>query len=361
MDNCCKNERNYNLDFFRFIFSIIIVYYHLLNSNIIPFTNGAELYVFLKGSCAWAGNLVEFFLLIGGYFLYEVFNKKNISVKAFFENRISRLWPVLFVYILLSFFMNTKKGFEETFLDIFFLRCTGIVLQYKSIVWYVGPFFWCSIFSYALLYKINKKYHVVVFSFIAYLCYSVNINNLNGNVGRNVVYNWVSLGMLRVLGGISIGILLNIFKNTYLNFDEKPTIMKKVLFTLLELGITGIIMYLLLVKNSSRQIMTLVILYSIMLLLLVSKKGCFFSLLDNKWVGSLGRYSYSIYVMQQISFSILSNTLWRNERLLHDNVVLSLLCSVIFSVMIGIISYYLIELPLGKQIKNYFSKKTVLA
>ena len=37
-----KNERCYHIDFFRFVFAAIIVYYHILHSNIIPYTNGMQ-------------------------------------------------------------------------------------------------------------------------------------------------------------------------------------------------------------------------------------------------------------------------------------------------------------------------------
>lgn len=60
----------------------------------------------------------------------------------------------------------------------------------------------------------------------------------------------------------------------------------------------------------------------------------------------LGRYAYSIYVMQQVAFYILQRSLWKTA--IIDNVGLCLLVSLIFCTLVGVVTYHLIEQPCAK-------------
>lgn len=98
-------------------------------------------------------------------------------------------------------------------------------------------------------------------------------------------------------------------------------------------------------KISYRNPMLFVFTFAILLILFVYKKGLLSTLLDNKLSEILGKYSYSIYVMQQVVFYILQNTLWKNECLVLNHIYICLIISIIFSVITGIIVYHLVEKP----------------
>ena len=68
------------------------------------------------------------------------------------------------------------------------------------------------------------------------------------------------------------------------------------------------------------------------------------NLLDKLPIYKLGKYSYSIYVMQQLSFNFLEKSLWKYSSLL-DNVSLTMTLSLLFLFIVGVLTYYLIEKP----------------
>ncbi|MCD7753520.1 MAG: acyltransferase family protein [Clostridiales bacterium] len=199
---------NRSVDGLRFLLSVAIVYFHILHSNVIPYTGEQQLYVRLQEMSDKAWLIVECFLILGGYFIYHSYrNKPERPWGDFAIGRVVRLWPVFACYTVISvvFF---RQDFYDAFLDLFFLRCTGLSLINSGIVWYIGPFFWCSLLLYALLKQVSPARHGLMLGIITYLCYVMNVNCYNGSVGRSVEYGFVSMAMLRVMGGLCLGCLL---------------------------------------------------------------------------------------------------------------------------------------------------------
>lgn len=64
------NPRYYNIECLRFLFSLIIVYYHLLHASIVSRSPVPYAYDVFKVSSSSAYIAVEAFLIIGGYFTY---------------------------------------------------------------------------------------------------------------------------------------------------------------------------------------------------------------------------------------------------------------------------------------------------
>lgn len=98
MDNNVKDsraERFKNVDILRFIFAVIIVYFHLVRNDI--FNNVSELCTnFIYPSTVDNCYVLGIFMIMAGFFLFKEFNEKpERSWTDFALNKISRLWPVL--------------------------------------------------------------------------------------------------------------------------------------------------------------------------------------------------------------------------------------------------------------------------
>jgi Acyltransferase family. len=65
-----KKRLNYSIEFLRFLFAVMIVYYHILYANIMDMVPAESLYWLLKDKAQNAGYIVECFFLLSGYFLY---------------------------------------------------------------------------------------------------------------------------------------------------------------------------------------------------------------------------------------------------------------------------------------------------
>lgn len=343
-----KNVVYKNIDSVRFLFSIIIVYFHILHRNIFKSLNEVQMpnYEALALSCSHTYLIVECFFIIAGFFLFKTFVcKKDLSFKDFVVDKIARLWPVLAFYLLLEGF-----GYRQ-FLNLFFLQSIGISLESQGINWYISPFFWVLIFYFYLLKNFSLKAVNLVIALCVYFGFVININYLSGSFGRNVIFDFLNLGMLRALAGIGIGYFIgNFYMSKKDKIEKLNSKLSYILFSVFEVLTFGFLIYHFLFSPLQyKNHFIFVIVFSIFFILLLFKKGVVSNVLDKLPIYKLGKYSYSIYVMQQLSFYWLRKSLWKYSSLL-DNVGLTITLSLLFSFIVGVLTYYLIEKPGRKLI-----------
>lgn len=359
-----KNKKFYNVDFIRFIFSVFIVYYHILHNNIFSATGTeSEFLTELANECSYASFIVECFFIIAGYFLFKSYNKNpGLSVKEFAYNKFARLWPVLFVSIAIGviFFGNKEM---PAFFNVLFLQCIGVTKDYAGITWYVSPFFWTILFYFVLMKCIkDKKKCNILIGVISFFSYTFLVNNY---FGRETLYSVFSLGLLRALGGIGTGYLIAVCLDSIKNLQSvksfKPNGFQKflifIIFSLLEAGSFAMLMRHFFIKSRaySNQFFV-VIMFTLLFVCLLSGKGIFSLIFNNKFFGFFGRFSYSIYIMQMVSFWILGDTLWNDLGYVENDSLRCLAVSVAFSVVLGIVAYYVVELPSAALLKRFGKK-----
>lgn len=377
MENQTNNKRYfYNVDFLRFIFSVIIVYFHIF-SNIKKFYGDSiaiDTYKNLSILCGSARLIVDCFFIIAGFFLFQTILKNKTNMVQYVINRIARLWPVLAFSFLISVVFFKFKLYTAI-INSLFLQCIGVTLLYKGINWYISPFFWVSIFYFYILKNFDKKYVHLIIAFCIYFGLMCNINYFDGGVGRETIKLFINTGVMRALSGIGIGYFIGLFYETVRdkiaqveisqqvrdNVKEffNKTIKEKCSFLIV--SALEIYCFVFLINNflfhkiSYKNHLIFLIMFSVLFFCFLIKKGLLSKLLDNKYFAFCGKYAYSIYVMQQIAFNILKKTLWKNTEFV-DNVPLCLAISVILPVIIGVLTYYLVEIPVGKKVKQSLEK-----
>lgn len=360
MENQNSNKRYfYNIDFLRFIFSIIIVYFHIF-SNIDKFYDNSvvmDTYLHLGKICVNADLIVDCFFIIAGFFLFRTILANKTDFKQYVINRIARLWPVLaFSFLVGVIFFKCKL--YTAIINSLFLQCIGVTLLYKGINWYISPFFWVSIFYFYLLKNFDKKYTHLVFAFCIYFSLVGNINYFDGGVGRETICFFFNSGVMRALSGIGIGYFIGSF---YENIKDKifysiETIKEK--FSFLIVSALEVYCFVFLINNflfhktSYKNHLIFLIMFSVLFFCFLIKKGLLSKIFDNKYCAFCGRYAFSIYVMQQIGFNILQKSLWTNTTFI-ENIQLCITVSVALPVIIGILTYYLVEVPVGKKVKHF--------
>ena len=338
-------KRLHALDTVKFLFSIIIVFFHLFYSNMKPYIGETELFQLAAIAMRPSGAIVECFLIIAGYFIYTGFKKANKSFATYVSDRLIRLWPVFAFYCLCCVFL-VNCNFQDLFLDLCFLRCTGISLEYRGIIWYIPPFFWCSLLIYAILKAFSRQKAILLLAVLMYICYAVNINHLNGSLGRETIHKWLSLGMLHVMGGLCAGVLVAVIKEMWFQQDILSPKRKYVCISLIEALSLGTLTWHFLIEKLYNNAIISVIIFSILFLCLLSNSGLISRILSWSPLAYCGRFCYSIYVMQQISFWILARLYWKPyTESIQQHPALSIALSGICSILIGIATYYLVEAP----------------
>lgn len=367
-DATVKREYQHHIDLMRFIFSVIIVYYHILHASIMPYVTD-ERYAQLAEPLNYSTNIVICFFILGGVFMYRSFaSRPELSIFEYIVGRVVRLWPVLVFAMLAEAVLVGKIDWNRTLINAAFLQCSGLSLENKGILWYVSSFFFSSIFLYAILRSFSRRKAAFVISLLVYFCTAFLINYNNGLIGgRDTVLYVLSIGVLRGVAFTGVGILLAIIcekLRAMLELAPLSDLSQKILFVVKAvteiLALRFLYNYFLLSKRVSNHIV-LVLVFSLFLLCLLSKNDPLGLVLNRKIFGFCGKYAYSIYVMQGTSFYILQKTLWKSEAFV-SNVWLALALSTAFALAVGIGTYYLVERPLaglyGKWYKKY---RTALA
>lgn len=361
-----------NIEAIRFLFAVIIVYFHILHAYIMKQAGEGQIYQTLADLSSNAGIAVECFYILSGFFLFHSCKKKpDLSVKEFAYGKVARLLPVFFASELIGvvFF---KKSPYEMLINVSFLQCIGITDQWKSINWYLSPLFWTLIFYFVLLkcFKNDKRKPNIIIGLITYFSYVILLNN--GGFSREMIFGFLSGGALRALAGIGLGYLIAVCVESIKEMpsvkgfkpNKKQNALITVIISVFELAFfISLIIDFLYKKLAYDNQFIVVILFSGLLLCMLTQKGILSRICNNKFFGGLGKYAYSIYVVQRISFYILEKTLWTNSDFVQNHTYRCIAVSILLCVLFGIAAYYIIERPFarlfGKFGKKLFSRKTL--
>lgn len=351
-----KKEKLHNIEFLRIIFAIVIVYFHILHANILNYVDDNGIYFMLQKLSDNASLIVECFFIISGYFLFISYrNNKNISIEQFILKKILRLGPVLWFSIILGVIFFSQKITPSVF-NALFLQCIGISIEYKGINWYISPLFWVTIFYYAILKIFDSQKSNFIISVLVYVSFVILVNQ---GFGRETVYGFVNLAVMRALAGIGLGYLIGNMLEVIDNLNFQYDVKKKALVKWFKLVVASIVeilafiylaQYFLLGKKYCDHFI-IVIVFSILFCCFIRREGLISKTLNNEIFSQWGgRYAYSIYVMQQISFWILQRTLWKTD--IVNSVGLCIVSSLLFCIIVGIATYYAVELPCFKLYKK---------
>lgn len=344
------NHKWKNIEAVRFFFALSIVYFHLLHSYMMPYTEGTKLYSVLAEQSRYAKYIVECFFIMSGFFLYRsILAHPEQGTLDFLKKRVYRLWPVLAFSTILSVIF-LKQPPAEGLLNLFFLQSTGLTLGWKGLNWYVSAFFFAELF-YFLLYQAmkNSAGMKLLIGILVYFGYALNITATGGGFGRTVVYGVFSLAMARGIAGIGMGYLLGFFYDA-LAERKKPDSRKKkremLLISFLEAASFGILAAdFFLGKEMNQNQFLVVVCFSVFFLCMLTEKGIFSRILVTARLDKLGKYAYATYVMQRIAFLLLEKTFWLETAFLQNHAAFSLVFSLAVTQAVGIGTYYLIEQP----------------
>lgn len=358
----------YHIDMIRFILSVILVYFHLLNTSIIPYVSDPK-YSELAKAIAVGRIEVVYFFIISGLFLYRSFQANpSRSVFEYMVDRVVRLWPVLALALVLEAVLTGTGNWQRLILDSVFLQCSGLSLEFKGILWYVSSFFFASIFLYAILRSCSQRAAGLLISLLSYFGMVLLVNYYEGRIGgRETVFYFLNMGVLRGVSFIGLGILTAM---AYEKLAEMVTLAplsagsRRILFVLklaAELGLLAVVYGYYVIDGDTGNSMVLVVAFVAALLAMISENDPIGNVFNRKIFGLMGKYAFSIYVMQQSSFYILQKTLWRSQALL-SHVWLTLGISVAFSVGLGVAAYHLVEKPCASLYSKWYRKyKAALA
>jgi len=351
-------QRYNNVDLLRFIFAVFIIIFHC---------HGMPFFRPILDSCPGIirGNIcVDYFFIIGGFFLFYLINK-NFPTLEFVKKKFFRLAPLMWLSVGIIFILNLLCNEIKFELVPNILRCflltnigfTGKNGLVSAIPWFVSVYFWVSIF-YFYIYKIfDKKYLNLIICLIVFIgstmYYSCCFNATAGNT--RVVLGFIDIGLLRGLIGMGIGYLISEIYKKKMLFNL--SLFGKTLCTFIEFGTLYFIFYYMTVSNKipTQSAFVFKFMFAILLYLLLIKQGYIAKLLNNKWLGFPGKYSYAMYMIHWVVIKYFYYIAYPHHRHYYNHhpwVVI--LYIVLITIGISIVVHHLYEKPVGKYLSGKF-------
>lgn len=358
----------YNLDFLRFLFAIVIVNFHLVvKAGIFSrFVNQIPLITEIQHNALRGYFGVEFFFILSGVFLAKKMENCSLDIWSFAKQKFFRLWPELCFSILCfwgaSFFGLVSINKYTDILNLFLLQCTGLTMEFGSneSAWFVSSLFWVSLFYFALYKRMESKNFLFLTVLLVYFSFVLMVNSHSGSFDSHikpVIFSLLNFGMVRALSEIGLGILVwKIYRYVSQNC-EVSSIKAKMFWNLGEVFLFGFIFYHVSFHNFKfANNMFFTILLALLILSFLFKQTYLANLLNQQALGKLGVYAYAIYIMQEVCFIFFKKGLDIYSSYLRtasEYVVLGVYLScVLISVLVGILSYFLVE----KARKRFFIK-----
>ena len=347
------SRKLHNVECLRFVFAAGLVYYHLMHANLVSAAPDPAAFAGLAASCDWACLMVECFCVLSGWFLAG--SAERSSGEPFLSialDRFFRLWPVFALQTAiwaLFFGMPVEMAIQHLLL----LHGTGLCTGWGGILWFVPTFFWSNLLLLALLRLAGRRVAPFLLALVAFLGYAVNLGATGGGLGRGPVWGFLSLGLLRISAGISLGVLLAMASRAFAEAfpRRRPATPARRIATTLFLTIFELVGYALLFAwffvghAPFRNPMIVLALFSALLLSTAARAGLVSRALDRPVFDRLGRYAYSVYVMQQVAFLILAQTLWKATDAFAAHPMSFLALSTVLSAAIGVLAFHLVERP----------------
>ncbi len=346
-------EKNYSIQFLRFLLAIIICYGHFL--WVTPYQN-VEMYANLKAHCANSFFAVEYFFIISGYFLF--FSSRTI--KDFVKQKIIRIWPLLAFSILVGICIGMKAKSCDL-ATLFFLQGTGISQKggLNGPAWFVCVLFWVSLIYHIVLKNMTNKIKRNIFFLSVFLVsFFLLIKNLF-IFPRAIMFGFLSIMMVRGFACIALGVLCAILNKEILipklskklSFDSCNNFFK-ILNSTIEILLFSVVMYYCFsIKTFGYPYDQILVIFVFCALVLsfVNKSGVLSArILNNKFVNFLGEISFPIYLMQYIVFFEISKSYSRHL----DGGGHSIAYWMIYFIVVGILAYFIVEKPKELLIKK---------
>lgn len=298
-----KNNRNGKIDFFRFLYSAIIVVHHSRK-----FLGDANC-KFLGGSFA-----VEFFFLVSGYLMMSSISRvscdKNTDMLghetlSFLWRKVKSVYPAVFVAWIFALSVTSVAknksvlGIMALVVDSFFemtlLKMSGIYsISMNGVVWYISS----MVLVMAILYPLIRKYPDIMVHIGLPMIVLFSMGYLAGNFGgTRDPLGWTGFaykGTIRAMGEIALGTICYRVVKVLDRYDF--TRLGKLLITALEWGTHLIvILYMYYEKSSGRDFFFLLVM-AIAVALSFSHKGIDARFFDKPFFNWLGQYSFYLFL-----------------------------------------------------------------
>lgn len=341
---CIRPPRLYMVEFLRLFFLFFIILGHCYDgaANLIP---KEKIYHLFHTTSMITAMGVEFFFIIGGFFLYK--NLGN-TASSLIKKTYVRLLPAL-LFVFLSTVILTDVAFKY-WPNIIFLS-TGLSLSPSRVTgwgdWYVGVYFWTTCL-YIALFQTPKSRAFTITGILVYLSLML-LTHAHVSSWLDPYYTVIGKNLTRGLSCMGLGIIIS-YLSEHIQFTTNKII--SFLFTLLEgYCLVQVFNYIARTSHSHLNFLSIELIFICLLFSIASSYG-YISRFFNRmsWITAASRYTYSIFLCHIIFMRYLEKHPTPND---YINV------TVVFvgSILLGMFEYHFIEQKAVPVIKKFFRRR----
>ena len=158
--------------------------------------------------------------------------------------------------------------------------------------------------------------------------------------------------MLRGIAGMGLGYIVAYWYSHW-NLSEKVTLSQKFFVGMLECFLLFLLFKWTVIKSIPNYLIIIILIFISLFCLFLAQRGFLSRMLNNNICFQLGKYCYSIYLVQEFMTAPIKKFLWNNPNfgVLHYP-AFNIFAAMFLMCIAGVIVYYLIEKPFYKIIKK---------
>lgn len=352
-------KQNGKIETIRFLFAILIVYYHLTPILNKMFPSEVIYTKMIQCNSLVGTQIVIAFFIISGYFFARGKSWEK-PAKQFIIGKIIKLWPAMAFSLIVNY--NTTADF----LNFFFLNAgMGIMTKGSSnpASWFACNLFWCFIIYYfwfsspPLGEDVTRRARYILCMLLVIIGFSFIAHRKTGtyHVLVSEYIPFLTNGSLLCITGFSLGIIFEVLIRNIKKNNCEAMVKSGILTDIIWLMFLGYFIYIVAFLATSYETVYYQVIFLIVLgVSIVSKNQK--SFWNHRLFLELGSCSYTIYLMQFPCFYYLKKTilmgLWKESTPLFLTIFGVFIC-----VAVGAAVHYIIEIPLAKQLKQYLMPK----
>lgn len=346
-----------NIEFLRivFMFAVVLMHYTAKWAKLIDVDSIGHIAKHFSNG----GKAVDGFFIISGFLLYFTL-KNSTTIIDFIKKKILRLSPVIIFSVIVGFIASLfglmKFSFHSALMTMTF---TNVLADMSignwdelAVTWYVSVLFWVSLLYFYLMKNFDKKYTNLAIGILSVVSYYVALKAHQGSLGNPhaTFLGIINLGFLRGFGGIGLGYFIaQWYKDNYNAIVNKICSVKEQCgYTFLEIiFLVAVFLELFILNSQHKYNFAIVIDIAILFILFLLKRGYVSQFLDNNFVASISKYTYSIYIIHMLLFKLLSS-------IIVQFVDCYYLFPILFIAVIvfGVITYHFVEAPCARYLKK---------
>lgn len=340
-----EEKRRYGeIEFIRFLMSILIVYYHLTPILAELFPDETVYLAMTRKNWHIGGVCVSAFFVLSGFFFHRSRVWEQDTV-CFFLKKAVRFWPAL-AFSLLVHFENATD-----FLNLLYINTgLGVITSGSSnpASWYICNLLWLLLI-FQLWFKRSEERGGIDYGAcvgIVLIASSMLAHRTNSGYWQIAMEQipFLTNGILLGVFGITIGILTSKLMET-LNIYH---ILIRNKYTVSGVWIVILAYFVYIITFLEKKYELIYYLAVFLALLFFSlQEGVLSELLTNKLFDFLGRSSYAIYMMQFPCFYYLKKLIAK-EGMWQSNPFSMVIFGVGFCIIVGIVTHLLIEIPAAR-------------